>query len=60
MNYEEMLRLEKLKIANDEFDFECCESEYLPLKRSDRSERASMKVRRNEKKTLIESRLDND
>ena len=60
MNYEEALRLEKLKIANDEFDFERCESGYLSLKRSDKSEETSMKVRRDEKKTLIELRLDND
>ena len=60
MSYEETLRLEELKIANDEFDFERCESEYLSLERSDRLERTSMRVRRDEKKTLIESRLDND
>ena len=60
MSYEETLQLEKLKIANDEFDFERCESEYLSLEKSDRSEETSMRVRKNKKKTLIESRLDND
>ena len=60
MSYEEALRLEKLEIADDEFGFERCENEYLSLERSDRSEKTSMRVRRDEKKTLIESRLDND
>ena len=50
MNYEETLRLEKLKIANDEFDFKRCESEYLSLEKSDKSKKASMKIRRDEKK----------
>ena len=36
MNYKETLQLEELKIANDKFDFERCESENLLLKGSNR------------------------
>ena len=34
MSYEEILQLEELKIANDKFDFERCESEYLLFKKT--------------------------
>ena len=34
VNYEETFQFEKLKISNDEFDFEHCENEYLSLKKT--------------------------
>ena len=59
-SYEEILQFKEQEIANDEFDFERCESKYLSLKRSNRKKESSMKIEKNKKKTLIESRLNND
>ena len=50
VNYEEMLQLEKLKIANDEFDFERCENEYLSLKKTINQEKRAWKSEETKKK----------
>ena len=52
MSYKKTLRLEELKIANDEFDFERCESEYLSLKKNDTSEEDEHENQKKRKKNV--------